>query len=521
MHRALQPVVCTALMTLAIALPTQAGQITQVTVYPDRAGITMEKELTLEAGEGILSIDGLPTRLDVNTVRVRASGPQGMRLGALETRTIPGRDLAHPREQALTEQLQELEDEKRHIDDRIRAHQVQMRLIEQLGTHPEALPDSAEWPQAWERVGEGALGVLDAIHQQERARRTLEADIERVRRELEQLQSGRRDSLQARIHYHSPEAASATVTLEYTVPDARWTPLYEARLDTDTQELRLIQRAEVRQNTGQDWLDIPLYLSTAQPRLGGYLPVPPPWYLDVPRPAPTTTRLSRSLPEAAMAAEADTAQLEGTTFTARYRVPGRVNIASDNQPHRHNLGEEVMEARLSVRAAPRMAPRAYLFAESVFEGETPLLPGPLTLFQDGALVGQHRLAGLRPNSELDMAFGVDERVGIDYQLERDDKGQEGRLRRQNRLQRSHLMTIHNSHGRDVEVTLLDRLPVSRDERITVTLADDASEPSERDMNDDRGLLAWHRTVEAGEELTLRFSYTVTWPDDMDTPSGLR
>lgn len=521
MNRTRHAVFFTTLVILAIAPALQAGQITQVTVYPDRAGIIMEKEVRLEAGEGVVSIDGLPARLDVNTVRVRASGPEGMRLGGVETRTIPGRDLAHPREQALTEKLQALEDEARTIDDRIRAHQVQMRLIEQLGTHPEALPDSSEWPQAWERVGEGALRVLDAIHEQERARRILEADIERMRRELGQLQSGQRDSLQARIHYHSPKVANATVTLEYTVPDARWTPLYEARLDTNTRQLHLIQRAEVRQNTGQDWSDIPLYLSTAQPRLGGHLPEPPPRYLDVPQPVPSSTRLSRSMPEVALAAEPDMAQSEGTAFTVRYRVPGRVSIASDHQAHRHNLSEEVMEARLSVRAVPRMTPRAYLFAESEFTGDVPLLPGPLTLFQDGTLVGQHQLPRLRPNSALEMAFGVDERVGIQVQLERDEQGQEGRLRRHNTLQRSHLMTVHNSHDRELDVTVLDRLPVSRDERITVTLANDVSEPSERDMNEDRGLLAWHRTVAAGEEMTLRFSYTVTWPEDMETPWGLR
>ena len=49
----------------------------------------------------------------------------------------------------------------------------------------------------------------------------------------------------------------ATLRVTYAVRNARWTPLYDARLDTGTRDrkpaLELVRRAEITQNTGEDW----------------------------------------------------------------------------------------------------------------------------------------------------------------------------------------------------------------------------------------------------------------------------
>lgn len=82
-----------------------------------------------------------------------------------------------------------------------------------------------------------------------------------IDRELARLESERRANpprkIDLRIGVVAGETAPATLRVTYTVRNARWVPLYDARLDTGGKggkpSLELIRRAEVVQSTGEDW----------------------------------------------------------------------------------------------------------------------------------------------------------------------------------------------------------------------------------------------------------------------------
>src|SRR4029077_15499410 len=85
--------------------------------------------------------------------------------------------------------------------------------------------------------------------------------------------------------------------VSYTVRGARWAPLYDARLDTGTRErkpaLELVRRAEIVQQTGEDWNDVALAVSTVRTAKGGSGPELSPlivrYYVPpVPQPAKTS-----------------------------------------------------------------------------------------------------------------------------------------------------------------------------------------------------------------------------------------
>ena len=64
--------------------------------------------------------------------------------------------------------------------------------------------------------------------------------------------------------------------MTYAVRNARWTPLYDARLDTGAKDrkpaLELVRRAEITQNTGEDWSNVALSVSTVRTARGGKAP---------------------------------------------------------------------------------------------------------------------------------------------------------------------------------------------------------------------------------------------------------
>lgn len=224
---------------------------------------------------------------------------------------------------------------------------------------------------------------------------------------------------------------------------------------------------------------------------------------------------------AAPAAAMEPAVLESTGFTSQYRVPGTISLPADNRQQRFLLDTRSHTVELSARSVPTRSTNAYLFAETRFDGSTPMLPGPVNLFQDEQLVGKTRIGTVAPGAELRLAFGVDDRIEIRHELDRDILGREGLLRRQQRLERGYRIIINNRHERELRITVLDQLPVPRDERIKVELTQVSTPPSERDVDGRPGVLSWSTNLDAGVEKEIRFGYTVSWPEDIDGIHGLQ
>ena len=76
--------------------------------------------------------------------------------------------------------------------------------------------------------------------------------------------------------------------------------------------------------------------------------------------------------------------------------------------------------------------------------------------------------------------------------------------------RNYRISVKNLHERAVPVTVIDQVPVSQNAEIKVELLA-KTQPSKRDLDDKRGILAWELKLEPDEEKNVEFGYTVSWP----------
>ena len=111
--------------------------------------------------------------------------------------------------------------------------------------------------------------------------RDAQAEAARDRRELARVEpalQGQSAAQDGSAHRSRGRCAARAPTfrVSYTVRGARWAPLYDARLDTGTRErkpaLELVRRAEIVQQTGEDWSDVALSVSTVRTAKGGSAP---------------------------------------------------------------------------------------------------------------------------------------------------------------------------------------------------------------------------------------------------------
>ncbi len=82
-----------------------------------------------------------------------------------------------------------------------------------------------------------------------------------------------------KVKVSSNSAISSKFELSYFIADAGWKALYDIRIEDVNSPLGLFYKAQVNQNTGEDWKDVLLTLSTGNPSISNYKPELSPYFL--------------------------------------------------------------------------------------------------------------------------------------------------------------------------------------------------------------------------------------------------
>lgn len=516
--------------------------IVAVTVYADRARVTRRAAVSLPAGEHRLRLGPLPLGLRRDSLRVGGRGPA----------TVLGVDLG-TRHQArsIDEQAQELEQRRRTLAaelaeldgaDALEAQRAEFLhlLYQRAGaTYARALAAGDAAPADVVVFVDSIAGQLAAgqDRQRELARRRVEVteSLAAVDRQLGEL-GGKRapDRLFAEVTAlvtAESETDSAGVELEleltYVVDGARWQPSYDLRLVDEV--VTLTWFGLVSQQTGEDWPECRLELSTARPAVTATVPELSPWYLDRVRPLPPPPMpmaaapgglpkpmaqpAAFGAPERSRAGTAPTApvresvaEVEQGLAAATYRPTRPVAVPADGTAHRATIAVLELPAILDHVTAPVREPVAYLRATVRNTSTHTLLPGPAAIFHGTDFVGSTRLRAWAPGEETELALGLDDRVRVERKLTRrsDTRATLGSTRRR---EVEYVLSVANHTPRAATVTVLDQLPVSRDEGVAVreTRLDPA--PDERT---ELGELTWRLRLAPGRtgEITMGFRVDV-------------
>jgi uncharacterized protein (TIGR02231 family) len=218
---------------------------------------------------------------------------------------------------------------------------------------------------------------------------------------------------------------------------------------------------------------------------------------------------------APMRAEEQQSRIEAGTYQASFRAPGKISLASDGTTQNISLSTQQPETSLSWRISPALDPRAFLSAHFINAEEAPLLPGQISIFRDGALVGQSRLAFGAPGGALDLGFGPDDRVTV-LRAPVLRKENEPSLFGQTRTETREIKTVlRNLHDFTVHAIVTDLTPYSENSAITVEILGQTTPPDEKAPDGKQGVLRWRFDLAPNETKDLRLAYRLKWPADRD------
>jgi uncharacterized protein (TIGR02231 family) len=528
-----------------------ASKIDSVTVYPDAAIVTRIVEVDMPQGESVLVFKNLPLALDPASVRLEGEGTAKMTLGAVETQVAPAETKAP--DNAIETKLQSLRAEREGWQSTIDALQAKRAMIMRFSqAGPEKLsPDSkpldvGQWSAAWDAVAVGLAKLGDELRPALAKAKALDeqiAALEAQRQRPAETQSAKRS---ASVAIDAQAPAHATFKLSYRIGDVGWRPAYDAALGTaaGAKTLALTRRANLAQQTGEDWRDVALTVSTARVARATEVPDVPSLRIDFWQPeqpdaavlgglANRMEKAARSAPQATAApapepapppkppirAEEAATDLQASAYSAEFRVPGRVSLASDGAQKSFVLARLNAEPTLLVKTAPGLDETAYLQAHFVDAEEAPLLPGEVSLYRDGAFIGQSQLGLVAPGDGADIGFGGDDKIKI-QRAPVNRKENEPTWFNQSKIETREFKTnIKNLHDFAVKVQVIDQIPVSENTAITIEMLPATTPPTEKQVADKRGVMSWTVDLAPGEAKDIRLAYRLKWPADRAVQLG--
>ena len=517
-----------------------------VTVFPDRARVTRQGHVTLEKGLQKIEIGPLTLALQPDSVRAAGQGTARAKLLGVTTRVENYAETPAESALALEKQIEAAEDEDKALADREARLERLQAFVDGLASQSEmfarGLALKYRGPEDQGAIFDFVAQRLEHLQadrlQAGRQRRDLAKELDRLRRELQQVHTRR--PLQrylATVELEVSAAGELDLQLTYVATGAAWTPLYDVRLGVAGLDLTYL--AQVTQQTGEDWTNVALTLSTARPALALIIPELDPWFIApqfaMPAaPAPVRAAAApkgaflASLPQALGAGaeqgppmeleaappveelrvEEATVSASGAALT--YQLAARADIPTASEPRKVTVATISFKPTVDYVTAPKREPVCYRRATVKNDSPYSLLPGPAQLFEGDEYLGATRLEFVAPGQEFKLALGADERLRVERKLAaRDvDKTLIGDRRR---IRYAYTLEVENLREGPQVVLVRDQLPVARNEQIKVKLEAAEPEPSEHtDMNQ----LEWKLVLDKARKQKIRFEFSVEHPRSM-------
>uniref|UniRef100_A0A914Y7M8 Protein F37C4.5 n=1 Tax=Panagrolaimus superbus TaxID=310955 RepID=A0A914Y7M8_9BILA len=478
--------------------------IKSVTVFTDRAEVNRSFRVSLKPGLNEIRLENVAGSIEQQSIRVDGQGAASIHEVKFESKPINIENSDLPKVKELTTKLKEVEAEAQKERDlqsiynaRIEALNNAVKTIGQSSTKG----DSSNLV-SFNETAEASLESFFDYHERKSIElkaktrvvderiRTLDLEIQRLNDEINQYRwnMGTKNTISIELE-NQMEAGDAEVDLAvgYQVYGARWSPSYDIRVKSklETHRMDISYFGNIQQQTGEDWSDVQLSLSTAQPGLGGDLPKLGTTVVQFYRPPPQQPQEQMYAMRTCMAAPASDEMMNGgaarkmkravataeenvlsTTFT----IPVRKTIPSDPSEHKVTITIEKLTCYLHYHCVPKKDTNVFLLATVVNETDYPILAGPASVYVNNSMSAMINLKSTSCGEKLECPLGVDKTVKVIYKPTHKFQTQVGMINKNSSSGNEQRIVVKNTkRSESVLITLHEPVPKSSDEKIKVRM----------------------------------------------------
>ena len=372
------------------------------------------------------------------------------------------------------------------------------------------------------------------------------------------------------IYVTKEKPGAAKLSVSYIVENASWTPAYNMRVTGAGKELNLEYIAHVKQTTGEDWNTVNLTLSTATPSMNAEIPILAPMWVKLMESAASEhasfvsistednllakTWTTQTMNAAKFKLGKDAGEFAGNVslnvgandlqciefrggkemlkrwyrdvhkinqqMAVEYPLPGAVTLASRNDHQMVQILSKSLACSLYYEAVPLLAGFVSRGVEAVNTISQPLLAGGYSAFADGQYVGEGKLPVIVTGQTIALGFGIDPQLRCGRELLDKTASKSWGERTETYKYR---LTIDNYKQELVTIRLLDRIPVTKNKGLRITVKEGfdtlCKELEYQEFELPKGILRWDVNLPASSSgaKATKFDYAF----DMEFDSDMR
>jgi uncharacterized protein (TIGR02231 family) len=514
-----------------------SSKINKVTIFLNGGQVTRTATAGIKPGTTTLVFDHIAPDIDAQSIQVQGTGDFTILSVTPETNVA--------KEQTKQKLIDELMLQQKSIRDKIALQNDMMNIYleeerllkDQLTAKPDnSTVDIAKLKLALDfqtaRLTEIKKNEMAVTRQVEE----LNTELQKINTQLTTAQSaGIKTSSNILVTVSATVSTVAQFTLSYRIYHTRWVPVYDIRAKDVKSPITIVYKAQVYQQTGEDWKDVKLTLSTGNPSVNASKPDLSPYYLNIAQPVYDKRYKSenalnevvlgygemnkalkgkisgvsvRGAPGAAASVESipmAVAQNENQT-AVEFNISVPFSVAADGKQATVEMNQVELPAKYTYYVAPKINTNVFLTAQVTDWNKYNFLPGDINLFFEGTYIGKSYLDSHTANDTLNLSLGTDKNIVVTRTLQKNLTGKQG-IASNKKETRDWLIEVKNRKSQAVNLLVEDQIPVSENTDIVV----EAKELSGGKLDPKTGLIAWNFALAPLDNKKAALSYQVRFP----------
>jgi uncharacterized protein (TIGR02231 family) len=323
------------------------------------------------------------------------------------------------------------------------------------------------------------------------------------------------------------EAQKGSLAWSYVVYQAGWSPIYDVRAKGIDKPIQFTYKGNIFNNSGIDWKDVKLTLSTADPTQNAVPPYLTKWTLDFDNANYYNSNFyqSNALQQQQVLmnnADFDRGITENETTVSRspseplsevvvaelsttFEIKDKYTIPADNQAYAVEINQYALKAEYNYVCMPKLDRDAYLLARIAGWESLNLIEGDANVYYNDSYIGKTSINLLRAKDTLEVSLGKDKKIMVS-RVKKQDYSSKKFMSSTVTETFEYEIVVRNTSALPIQLQLKDQVPVSGNSEIEVEVLN-----TSKAEKDDNGLLTWKMNLAANETQTVGLSYSIKHP----------
>ncbi|MEG1020653.1 MAG: mucoidy inhibitor MuiA family protein [Myroides sp.] len=527
---------------------TQA-QIQSARVYNNAAELKHKASVQIPSGTSEIVITNVANYLNESTVQIGV--PKNVTVMSVQFTNAYVEEYDNNQDSPLVkpvkEEIAKKEIELKALQNQLTAERKGIELLDKNQSMSNAQNFSvAELTKLLDFYKTKRTELSNSINKLENQEKTLFEELNTLKGKLTFNETTTEKTSQGKLVVNIMSSSAGTIPLEvsYLTNQATWQPSYEMRIDKINEPIQMLYKAQVQQNTGIDWKNVKLSLTSGPANQNTFAPELQPWFLDYYYPnayqndkvmeevsvasynnvrkkeiegRPNASFLQTlqgqipslniqtgtGQPGVGVSTMDDYTQISESQLNITFDIDIPYTILSNGKQHSVALKDTQLPATYSYITTPKLDTNAYLIAKVKNYGDYNILPGEANVIFEGMYVGKTYVNANANDDELRLSLGKDQNISVTRTMINDKSGTKT-LSSRKVQDFVYEISVRNNKKESISIIVEDQMPISSNTDIEITLADKGGAATDTE----KGKLTWDINLKPNETKKIRFGYQV-------------